>query len=174
LSFAILYFNEQTVFSEHNRFNARLRPRVMKLVHNVRVRVHAGSRVLVDEVLTQAETMARRNPDETFQRRIQEDNDGTVFGELWLEHQQPVRQFVRTLKEKLGSETCALIAANPTRYLDVATHCFLHLERKAFLAGECALVPPANAVIVRLNIAAFPATKEQATQIVSELFQKTP
>lgn len=143
----------------------------MKHVHNVRIRVHAGSRVLVEEVLAQADAMARRKPAETFRTRIEEDGEA-VHGEVWLDHQQPVRHFIRTLKERLGAQACAAIAANPTRYLDVATHCFLHLERKAFLNGECVLTEPGNAVIVRINIAAFPATKEKAVPIVTTLFSE--
>jgi hypothetical protein len=142
---------------------------IMKYVHNVRVRITAGSSVLVAEGLAYAVTLAQREPNEAVATTI-ETVDEEVHGELYLDRQQPVRHFVRSLKAALGEEACAYIAANAGKYLDTSTHCFIHLDKKAFLAGTCVLAPPKNAVHIRLNIAAFPATKQNAIPLVEALF----
>ena len=141
----------------------------MKQAHNVRVRVTAGSRTIVEAALAHAEALARRTPDETFEKTVRED-DGIVQGQLWLDHQQPVRQFIRCLRDELGPNACKTIAENPTKHLDTATHCFLHLERAAFCDGKSVLVTGGDSVSIRINIAAFPATKENAAELLAAIF----
>jgi RNA binding exosome subunit len=144
----------------------------MKQVHNVRVRVHNASRDVVDAVLVRSEAMSKRKDDEPVDTRVTEE-DGLVIGELWLDRQQPVRHFLKELLATMSSEDKLRISTNPTRYLDTGTHCFFHLVRDAFIEGTCVLTDkPTGAVNVRLNVACWPATKENAVKTIVAVFSK--
>lgn len=142
----------------------------MKTVHNVRVRVHSGERSVVDAVLARADAMARRSDEDRIEKNVTSE-DGIVIGELWIDRQQPVRRFVDTLVAAMNSEDKARIRSEPHKFLDTGTHCFLLLDRAAFLEERIVLTrDPNGSVNVRLNIACWPANRENAEKTLQEIF----
>ena len=142
----------------------------MKQVHNIRIRVHNPSRETVDAVLARVASMTRKTEDEPITTTITEE-DGLVIGEAWLDRQQPVRRFLKALLETMTPADKQRIHDNPTRYLDTGTHCFFHLSLDSFVAKEPVLIDkPIKTVNIRLNIACWPAHKENAIKTMQELF----
>ena len=141
----------------------------MKQVHNIRVRVHNRSRETVEAVLARADAMARKDETDIIERKITEE-EGLYIGELWLDRQQPVRRFLTNLLSALNLDDKASIRQHPSRYVDVSTHCHVHCAVAPFLDGKIALGGVGGSVSIRLNLAAFPATKENARVILQTLF----
>lgn len=142
----------------------------MKQVHNVRVRVHNADRAVVETVIARADAMARRDEKDKIERSVTSE-DGLAVGELWIDRQQPLRRFVDAFKNAMNEENRAGIRDDPGKYLDTGTHCFLLLDREAFLEGKMKLTrDPNGSVNVRLNIACWPANKENAAATLKELF----
>jgi RNA binding exosome subunit len=145
----------------------------MKRVHNVRVRVHNTDRTVVDGVLARADTFARHDPEETFTRSVVME-DGLAIGELWLDRQQPVRRFMRAFVAAMGEGDRGRVREDPSRFLDTGTHCFFLLDRAAFIEGRVVLTrDPTGSVNVRLNIACWPANKENAARVLTGLVTDT-
>ena len=142
----------------------------MKQVHNVRLRlVHTDRQTLADLFSAILGAAMIRPEDATI--TLQDDGTGELYqGELWLDRQQPVRKFLQLLMQKLSKPELASIAEHPGEHLDTQTHCFLALNKQTLLSGEWRLAANAEAAVVRLNIAAFPATKQNAERIIKQLF----
>ncbi len=145
----------------------------MKQVHNVRVRIIDRSRSIIEEAFA---TVLQEAGIKAEDAKVTFSDDGEAadplfFGELWIDHQQPVRKFIALLKTKLAEQQ-HLIAREPNKFIDTQTHCFLRLSKSAFFTGSYELTQSSDSVHVRLNIAAFPATKENAAKILSTLFSK--
>ena len=137
-----------------------------KRVHNVRVRVHDRSETLVREVL---EVSLGAIPKEQCKITVTED-EGLWIGELWLDHQQPIRIYLRTILAQLTEHDKHTIATNPTKFLDIGTHCFLRFDKNALHEAKYILTSGSDVVSVRLNMASFPATREGAASTVTTLF----
>jgi RNA binding exosome subunit len=138
----------------------------MKTVHNVRVRVHHTDETFVNAIIDRAEQLARRRDEDRITRSVKRE-EGLVGGELWLDHQGPVRAFVKALREAVGMA----VRENSSRYLDTGTHCYLFLDAEEFVRGNVVLVTkPNGAIAVRLNIACWPATRENAVKTLRDIF----
>jgi RNA binding exosome subunit len=144
-----------------------------KQVHNVRLRVIDHDREHIHRLLQLFLELAGI---ERKQATITYSNDGEAedplhVGELWLDRQQPARKTVKALQERLPSEERESLARQPEKYLDTGTHCFLLLDKHALVGSELRFgSSPANSAQVRLNIAAFPATRQNSMQILQQLF----
>jgi RNA-binding protein len=143
----------------------------MKQVHNIRVRIIDRNRESIDAALAQALQDAAIKV-EAVKKTISDDGDKTdplYVGELWMDRQQPVRKFLAMLLTNLATQR-SVVATNASKYLDTNTHCFVRLDKEQFLQGKYVLTDNPQCVHIRMNIAAFPATKENAIRVVSELF----
>lgn len=143
----------------------------MKQVHNIRVRVtdhdKDTTKQILDSLLVQAGI--ERKDIELLLTSDQDTEDPLFIGQLWIDHQPPVRKILALLKEKLSAADKERIKTKPESYLDIGTHFFVKLDKAKFLAGEYELVTTGSMVHLRLNVAAFPATKENAMKIVRDL-----
>lgn len=144
----------------------------MKQVHNIRVRVVDRDRQLIEGLLQKFldDAGIERKDAQITWSDDGEESDPLFIGELWLDRQQQVRRAVSMLASKLPPEAKEDIRAHPDRFIDTATHCFLRLDKAAFLADEVKLGSAGSTVQVRINLAAFPATKERAMPVLQELF----
>ena len=142
----------------------------MKRVHNIRIRTIERDRALAKETIDALMSLAgieRKDVQITIT-----DDEGLAVAEAWMEKQTPIRKLLALLNDKLPVEQKNKIAENPTRYLDMATHCFLRLDKDAFYNDKLSLKDAGECIHIRLNIAAFPATKENATAILASLFSQ--
>jgi RNA binding exosome subunit len=142
----------------------------MKKLHNARVRVHSASKELVDSVLDQADNMARIKKEDKIVRDTVRD-DGLYIGEIWIDHQPPLRKFLGEMLAGMSAEDKAKIVANSTKHLDTGTHCYFFLKTEEFIKGKIELTNnPNGAVALRFNIACWPANKENAIKVIKEIF----
>jgi len=142
----------------------------MKQVHNCRLRIIDSDNVAIAKLFSSILAAAGIKPEDAA-ISVTDDGTGEIYqGELWLDRQQPVRKFLKLLKQKLSTEEQQGIANHPSEHLDTQTHCFLQLNKQALLRGEWTLAGKEESAVIRLNIAAFPATKENAERILSEIF----
>jgi RNA binding exosome subunit len=145
---------------------------VTKLVHNIRIRVTDHDRDTVKRIL---DTLLRdahieRKDIELLVTSDQDPQDPLYVGELWMDHQPPVRKVIKLLQEKLTAADKAALAEKPLFHLDTGTHCFIKIDKQQFLDGTYEFATTGSVVHIRLNIAAFPATKENAAKIAAQLF----
>jgi RNA-binding protein len=145
----------------------------MKQVHNVRIRVIDPDKELVTRLVQQIISDSGVKIEDITLKIMDDGEESLTIGEIWADKQQPVRKFLRLLQEKIPPEQKEKIAKHPDKFLDITTHCFLRLEKNALQNNEYVLTQKADSVNVRLNIAAFPATREKALPIVEELFKET-
>jgi RNA binding exosome subunit len=142
----------------------------MKYVHNVRLRIIDRDK---DALAAAFSAFLSEVDIEPKLSTITYSNDGDAdeplhLGELWIDRQQPVRKVLKYLRTLTQAEQ-ELIRTQPERFLDTATHCFLRLDRAVF-PKPALTTNAAHSVHVRLNIAAFPATKENAIPVMQTLF----
>jgi len=140
----------------------------MKQVHNCRLRLQTQEKEEARELLLGI-IKAAGIKEEEASITMHKDAEGYA-SELWLDNQQPVRKLLKLIQAELPTEQKELIAKHPEKYIDTQTHCFLHFSLEALKKGEWTLNRNPDAAILRLNIAAFPATKENSEKIVKELF----
>jgi RNA-binding protein len=143
----------------------------MKQVHNIRIRTIETNKTAAKETLDQLLTAAnieRKDADIT----ISEDEEGLAVGQLWIERQPPIKKILSLLKTQLPAAQQQRIKENPAHYLDLATHSFLRLDKEAFAEGKYVLKDAGSCIHVRINIAAFPATKENAAHVLAEIFSQ--
>ena len=143
-----------------------------KQVHNIRVRVTDRDKDLVKSVLDTVlrDAAVERKDVQLLITSDQDPDEPLYIGELWFDHQPPVRKILALLATRLSAADKKTITEKPLHYLDTGTHCFLKLDKAAFLEGKYELTMTGSVVHLRLNIAAFPATKENAAAVVHTLF----
>jgi RNA-binding protein len=143
----------------------------MKQVHNIRIRVIDRDQTIINTILHTIMTDANVER-EDITITFNDSDDELIVGELWAQRQQPVRRILKTLQEKLPAQDKQHIATHASQYVDTSTHCFIRLDKLALTRQDYMLAKEGTAVQVRLNIAAFPATKDKAIVMVSELFNQ--
>lgn len=143
----------------------------MKRVHNVRILIshpdEQAAGAIANRILTDAGVTL-----EQVDLRTEED-DGAHVREIWADRQPPVRKLTSLLIANLSEANRREIVGRASAYIDTSTHCFLRLDTDALLEGTYALTAHPDSIRFRLNIAAFPATKENAVKIVEDLFSST-
>lgn len=141
----------------------------MKYVHNFRLRVSDSSKELLEKLFSELLIAATIKIEEA-QIKIEDDGSGTFFqAELWLDRQQPVRKMVNYLKSKIERHDIEKLKANPAQVIDIQTHCFLRFSKDQLLQGKWHLSESGAAANVRLNLAAYPATKEVSVKLLEQL-----
>lgn len=142
----------------------------MKQVHNIRVHINDNDAKVIGQLFNQIMNDAGITH-ENAEIKIDYDKESDLhIGALWVDRQQPIRKILRVLQEQLSNEAKKELHIHPTKHLDTGTHCFLRLEKDALNEGKYLLVPKGDCAHVRLNIAAFPATKENAAKVLKEIF----
>ncbi len=145
----------------------------MKQVHNFRARIISLDKAMIEAAFEKLQSDAGYKREEaTLTLKHDEDTTYDTFwiGELWIENQQPLRKIMRLLNERLSAEDKNNLKENASRFIDISTHCFFRLNIEALLADQYELAVHNDSMHIRLNIAAFPATKDNAIKVLRELF----
>ena len=143
----------------------------MKQIHNIRIRVLDREKETCQKIIDTL-LFAAKIEKKDVEIKISDDgeDDPLYIYELWVDHQQPIRKITSHIVTCLPSEEKTTVHDNPHKFLDTGTHCFLRLDKRKAQEGTYVFSETPDCVHVRLNIAAFPATKEKAAKIVQELF----
>lgn len=144
----------------------------MKQVHNVRLRAIDRDREIITAIF---ERFLNDAGIDVKQAQLTIDHDGEsddplYIGQLWLDRQQPIRKAIALLISNLPADERAAIQQRPEQFIDMATHCFFRLDKDGMQRGELRFSTAESTVQVRLNLAAFPAKKEVAANVLRQLF----
>ena len=146
----------------------------MKLVHNIRIRIIDRSRSDIELAFAHllAQAAIKEEDVKISMSDDGEPEDPLFLGELWMDRQQPVRKTLVYILSKLSESDKEQVAQHPEKYIDTQTHCFIKLSKQAFYDDKYELTTEPTSVNVRINLAAFPATKEKAVNVLRTLFAK--
>ncbi len=90
--------------------------------------------------------------------------------EIVLEKDRHIKAFLEKLKESLSQEQKELLIAQAESRLDNELHFFIRLDKEKLLNNEFWITDSGNCFHVRISIAAFPAKREQALEVVNQIF----
>lgn len=143
-----------------------------KQVHNVRVRVHEEDAVVAGKLCNQIMKDAGVTLEDVELHTQYDEGTGLTIMELWADRQQHVRKIFGVFVQELSKEDREEILQHPGHYIDTGTHCFFRLDKTALAEGKYVLLAEGECAHVRMNIAAFPATRENAIKILTEIFSE--
>ena len=89
---------------------------------------------------------------------------------LKLVKQRHVKNFMNSLKKQLTSEQKKQLREQQNR-LDETLHFFIRLDLKEFLKNNYILTDKGNCVHITFSIAAYPATKNNAYTVITDIFK---
>lgn len=90
--------------------------------------------------------------------------------EIVLEKDRHINGFLEKLKESLNQEQKELLLKQAESRLDDELHFFIRLDKEKLLNDEFWITDSGNCFHVRISIAAFPAKREKALEVLNELF----
>lgn len=93
--------------------------------------------------------------------------------QVHLEKTRHIAKFIENLNEKLDSGQKRLIIKQKESRLDLDNHFFLRFDKdKLIKDNQCFLTDTGNCYHIKMSIAAFPTTRENALKSVEEIFSK--
>jgi len=148
---------------------------MIKQAHNITIKVYAYE----DENAKQiAQALTQLLPEqfeeekifiETEDIRILEGRDMSIYT-VSLQKQRHIKETLTLLKEHLGAEQCAIIAQQENR-VDDEGNCFIRIDKQSFVeTGQVKLTDAGDCFHIKLVLAAFPKSKENAVRVMKELF----
>ena len=91
--------------------------------------------------------------------------------EIVLEKNRHINAFLEKLKEALSQEQKELLLKQAESRLDEDLHFFIRLDKEKLLNNEFWITDSGNCFHIRISIAAFPAKRELALEVVKEIFK---
>ncbi|OIO65280.1 hypothetical protein COY28_03545 [Candidatus Woesearchaeota archaeon CG_4_10_14_0_2_um_filter_57_5] len=83
-----------------------------------------------------------------------------------LSRQKNINDFLAALMERLGEDGRRLLLSQAESRLDEGNHFFLRLLKPALLRGEYQLTDAGDCYHIKISVAAYPGTREQALESV--------
>lgn len=148
----------------------------MNYAHNVIVTVFAKEQENPEEILTGFKKLFPFDlADEKLKIRQEtatgvNDNQITIF-KLILEKTRHTNQFLAHLNEKLTAEQKKLLVAQKESRLDEDLAFYIRLSKKELIKGKYALTDTGDCYHIRIHLAAFPAKREPALEIIEKIFK---
>ncbi|MBD3310229.1 hypothetical protein GF351_03340 [Candidatus Woesearchaeota archaeon] len=91
--------------------------------------------------------------------------------DLFIQKDRLIRQFLESLKQKLGPETIALILRQLDSRVDDDCRFFLRFDKQRLLEDDMLwLTDRGDCYHTAVSIAAYPARKEKAVKVVRDFF----
>ena len=151
----------------------------MKLTHLIRVRVYSKEEDNDEKVLNSFLSLF---PFDLEKEKLQTENTVAegfenrkirVF-ELILKKPRHTKEFLNHLLEKLTKEQKQLILDQAESRLDEDLNLFIRLDKEKLIKeDELKLTDSGNCFHIKISIAAFPAKREIALEIVKKIFKQT-
>ncbi len=77
--------------------------------------------------------------------------------------------FIKTLKERIGTEQCKKLLEQKWSRLDDELYFYIRLDKKLALNDKYILTDGGDCIHIKLHIAAFPKNREAALKVVEEM-----
>ena len=90
--------------------------------------------------------------------------------EIVLEKDRHINGFLEKLKESLSQEQKELLIKQAESRLDNERNFFIRLDKEKLLNNEFWVTDSGNCLHIMISIAAFPAKREKALEVLNELF----
>jgi len=90
--------------------------------------------------------------------------------EIVLEKDRHINEFLEKLKESLSQEQKELLINQAESRLDNERNFFIRLDKEKLLNNEFWITDSGNCFHIMISIAAFPAKREKALDVLNELF----
>ncbi|MBW2987740.1 hypothetical protein KY336_04275, partial [Candidatus Woesearchaeota archaeon] len=105
------------------------------------------------------------------EKKAESENEPTINQfTVILEKQKMIKDFLSNLIGKLSEEQKNLIVAQAETRLNDEMQFFLRFDKVKFLSDELWLVDHGECVHIRMTLACYPHSRENALKIVEELF----
>lgn len=148
----------------------------MNYAHNVIVTVFAKEEENTEEIITGLKRLFPFNlADEKLKIRQEtaagvNDNKIAIFT-ITLEKARPMNQFLQNLNEKLTAEQKELLLEQKESRLDEELIFYIRLCKKDLINGKYELTDGGDCYHIRIHIAAFPAKRGPALEIIEKIFK---
>lgn len=147
----------------------------MKLVHNIVVNVFVKYGEDKDKIKSKLVSLF---PFDLEEQKIKvEESHATGFGdlpiyilEITVEKDRHVNAFLENLLSKLTAEQKELLLRQKESRLDEENHFFIRLDKPKLMSDEFFVTDSGNCFHIKMSIAAFPASRENALKIVDKIF----
>ena len=143
----------------------------MKYVHNITFSVFVKPEDSLETIKEQLVNLIPLDIEEEKLQLIQSVAEGItnkiIILEITLKKERHTNAFLDSFKEKLSSEQLEQLRTQENR-LDDQLYYFIRLDKEKL--PELVLTDSGNCVHIKMSIAAFPKKKENALNIVKELF----
>jgi RNA binding exosome subunit len=147
----------------------------MKLAHQIKISVFIHEEENREEIYNKLLTLVPFNIKE--QKRILNEDTAQGFNErkiktyeIVLEKDRHINSFLEFLKEKLSDEQKELLLRQKESRLDNERNFFIRLDKEKLLNNEFYITDSGNCFHIKISIAAFPASREKAIEVVNQIF----
>lgn len=148
----------------------------MNYAHNVIVTVFAKEEENTEEILNGLKTLFPFDlTDEKLKIRQEtatgvNDNKITIYT-VTLVKARHTNQFLQYLNDKLSTEQKGTLVAQKETRLDEDLAFYIRLNKKDLINGKYTLTDSGNCYHIRIHLAAFPAKREPALEIIEKIFK---
>jgi len=148
----------------------------MNYAHNVIVTVFAKEEEQTEEILNGLRGIFPFDLTEEKLKIKQENAEGingskiTIF-KVTLEKTRHTNQFLAHLNDKLSSEQKETLLTQKESRLDEDLAFYIRLNKKDLINGKYTLTDSGNCYHIRIHLAAFPAKREPALEIIEKIFK---
>ena len=105
------------------------------------------------------------------EKKVESENESTIYQfTVILDKQKMIRDFLSNLIEKLSDEQKNLIVAQTDSRVNDEMQFFLRFDKVKFLSNELWLIDSGECIHIRMTLACYPHSRENALKIVEELF----
>ena len=147
----------------------------MDLVHNVRITVFAKQYEDADKIKHGLIQLAGLDIKE--EKAIMTETAASGFNEskikvleLSLEKKRHARSFLKHLTGILSQDQKHMLIRQAETRLDEELHFFIRLDKERWLNGEAAITESGNCYHIRMLIASYPKSRENALKAIDEIF----
>ncbi len=147
----------------------------MKKVHNIWITVYSKPEDDEDKVLSgllylipfdlQAEKiqLSKKVATSTEERKIK------IF-QVHLKKTRHINSFLKNLASELTLEQITLLKKQKESRLDVENHFFIRFDKQKLIRKELHITDRGSCYHIKMSIAAFPTTRENALKVIDSLF----
>lgn len=91
---------------------------------------------------------------------------------LFIDKQRHIKAVLKNLKELLGTENCITLINQRSSRLDEHLHFYIRLDKQDLMNNKATLVDHGNCFHIKMTIAAYPAKREIAQDMIRDFFKQ--
>jgi len=154
--------------------NLRLNPEVMKYAHHIELSVFAHEGEDKEKIKQTLKSLVHIDFEE--EKLKVDEKTATSFQEkkikiykILLEKEKHTKVFLEALLSKLTKEQKEMLLIQKESRLDEDLCFFIRLEKDQLMQGKTEITDSGNCFHIKIHIAAFPAKRENAMQVIDKL-----